>query len=125
MTTEMLSDRPVHLSAAEGLPLASLVGSKMASRFYSWLGLSGTRYVCTIFRAGEEETLACFEGAVIIGVAQKEGVRRPVCAFQPTEFAENRSPRLAAALAMGVNEWHVHFSSDIRQLAGDIGCAID
>jgi hypothetical protein len=125
MTTEILSDRPGHLPAAEGFPLASLVGSKMASRFYSWFGLSGTRYVCTIFRAGEEEALACFEGAAIIGVAQKDGVRTPVCVLKPHEFIEHRSNRLAVALMMGVNEWHLHFSSDVQQVAADIGSAVD
>lgn len=125
MTTEIVSDFPSCRSVAEGLPLASLVGSRMASRFYSWLGLSGARYVCTIFGAGEEETLACFEGAIVIGVSQRDGVRRPVCVLKPSESIKHGSTRLAAALTMGVNEWHLHFSSDLRQVASDIGCTVD
>jgi hypothetical protein len=125
MATEIFSDSRSYRPIAEGLPLASLVGSRMASRFYSWLGLSGARYVCTIFRAGEEETLACFEGAIVIGVSQKDGVRRPVCVLRPGEFIEHGSTRLAAALTMEVNEWRLHFSSDLRQVATDIGCIVD
>ncbi len=124
MVTGVLTDNPGHRSVAEGAPLGSLTGNELANRFYCWLGLSGTSYVCTVFRAGEEEALASFNRAAIIGVAQRDEVRRPVCVLQPEDLT-NESVRRVAAVSLGVNEWHAHFSEDRRQLAADIGCAAD
>lgn len=105
-----------------GLGLASLADSNLERRFYSWLGLSGTRYVCTVFLIGEDEALSSFTEAAIIGVAHRDGNRRPVCVISSSDFAKKCKARVRAATALGVNEWHVHFSADERELAADLAC---
>lgn len=109
-------------SAAEGLALAALVDSYLERRFYSWVGLSGARYICTVFGAGDAEAISSFTGAAIIGVAHNDGVRRPVCVLDPSDFAATSQAQVIAAVALAVNEWHVHFSSSQRKLAADLGC---
>jgi hypothetical protein len=47
------TDEPL---APAGFGLASLAASNLERRFYSWLGRSGRRYVCTVFRNGEALT---------------------------------------------------------------------
>jgi hypothetical protein len=108
--------------APEGLGLASLADSHLERRFYSWLGISGTRYVCTVFQGGEEEAVSSFTDAAIIGVVHRDGVRRPVCVLIPSDFEEIGYARVTAAVALGINEWHVHFLSDQQELAADLGC---
>jgi hypothetical protein len=108
--------------APAGLGLASLAASNLERRFYSWLGKSGRRYVCTVFRNGEGEALGSFTDASIVGVAHRDEIRRPVCVLSPSDFDANGNARAAAAIALGVNEWHVHFLTDPRELAADLGC---
>ena len=108
--------------APAGLGLASLTASNLERRFYAWLGKSGRRYVCTVFRNGEGEVLGSFTDASIVGVAHRDEVRRPVCVLAPSDFDGNSNVRAAAAIALGVNEWHVHFLTDPRELAADLGC---
>jgi hypothetical protein len=108
--------------APAGHGLASLAASNLERRFYSWLGKSGQRYVCTVFRNGDDETLSSFVDASIVGVAHRDEVRRPVCVLAPSDFDGNGNVRAAAAIALGVNEWHVHFLTGPRELAVDLGC---
>ena len=108
--------------APEGLRLASLADSSLERRFYSWLGRSGNRYVCTVFRMGQEEAVSSFTDAAVIGVAHRDEVRRPVCVLTPSDFEAIGMARVKAAVALGVNEWHVHFVSQQRELAADLGC---
>ncbi len=108
--------------APEGLGLASLADSSLERRFYSWVGQSGNRYVCTVFHRGEEDAVGSFNDAAVIGVANSDGRRRPVCVLTPSDFQAIGMARVKAASALGVNEWHVHFAPQQRQLAADLAC---
>jgi hypothetical protein len=108
--------------APEGLGLASLADSYLEHRFYSWLGRSGNRYVCTVFRSGQEHEVSSFTEAAIIGVVHRDEVRRPVCVLTSSDFEAIGTARVKAAVALGVNEWHVLFSTDHGNLAADLGC---
>jgi hypothetical protein len=108
--------------APEGLGLASLADSNLERRFYSWLGCSGVRYVCTVFGTGQEGAISSFTDAAVIGVAHRDGVWRPICVMSPTDLEANGNVLAKASLALGVNEWHVLFSTNHGDLAADLGC---
>lgn len=104
---------------ARGRELASLDASDLRDRFYSWRGASGSRHVCSIFRADEETIVALFSQAIIIGVARKGAIRRPICVLASDDFA-TANGRLVRddARTLGVNEWHVHFGAGDDLLRG-------
>jgi hypothetical protein len=110
-----------------GQELESLVESdSLRSRFFAWLGLSGRRYVCSVFQHGEEGFIADVESGVVIGVAREGATLRPVCVFagrkEAGEAQKRRSLRQLAR-ELGVAEWHVHFCADaetVRDLAASL-----
>lgn len=100
-----------------GRELASLSASALGERFYSWRASCGRLYVCSIFSPEEEALIASFAGAAVIGVARDGAMRRPVCVFASDALATAAGRRLrAAALRLGVNEWHVRFGAGDRDL---------
>jgi hypothetical protein len=104
-----------------GQELDSLAGSDtLRGRFFSWRGVSGRRYVCSVFQRGEESFVSDVENGLIIGVARDGTALRPVCLFSAGE-SRSLAPQLAREF--GVVEWHVHFCPDpetIRDLAGSL-----
>ncbi len=108
-------------AAPMGLPLQALKACSLQDRFYSWASLSGRRYVCTVFKIGDESALRDFSGAAIIGVSNSGGHRRPICVLQPSDFrTSERRHAMEAALKLGANEWHLHVTPDLRKLAADL-----
>jgi hypothetical protein len=107
-----------------GQALASLVASDLRERFYSWRGLSGQRYVFSVFSIAETAMVCEFTAAAVIGVASDGLARRPVCVMSSREFCQLESGGLRSeSLAAGVSEWHVHFGVDeegLRDLAGTL-----
>jgi hypothetical protein len=104
-----------------GLPLQALTECSLQSRFYSWAGLSGKRYVCTVFKIGDEREVGFFNDAAVIGVANIDGHRRAVCLLHPSDFeTSGRRHAVEAALTLGANEWHIHFTPDYGKLAMDL-----
>lgn len=105
--------------AARGQELASLDCCDLRDRFYSWRDAAGQRFICSIFLLHEEDVVADFSQAVIIGVAREGATRRPICLLSSCEFetAQGRNVR-AAARAIGVNEWHVRFGAGNGMLRG-------
>ncbi|WP_457795644.1 hypothetical protein [Methylocystis sp. S23] len=109
--------------ATRGQELDSLAGSdSLRGRFFSWRGVTGRRYVCSVFQRGEEGFVSDVENGAIIGVARDGAALRPVCLFSAGEG--RRAPALRElAQELGVAEWHVHFCPDaaaIRDLAGSL-----
>jgi hypothetical protein len=81
----------------------------LRGRFFSWLGGSGRRYVCSVFQRGEEAFLSDVESGAIIGVVRDGATARPVCVLG----ARRNDPRPSLrdlGREFGVTEWHVHFS---------------
>ena len=107
-------------ASPRGETLPSLAGSRgLRDRFYAWRGKSGQRYVCSVFRDGEEGFIADVTDGAIIGVARADALSRPVCVIDA-----HRSPGTQALRALGrelgVVEWHVHFSGDAHEVVSDL-----
>ncbi len=104
-----------------GAALDSLSESGLFDRFYSWRGNSGARYVCTVFPVGEKAMVADFAEGVVIGVAREGESRRPVCVIASQEFSVFDEKKLRDVVARrGVDEWHVHFTADDREICADL-----
>ena len=102
-------------SAPRGQALQSLAETdSLRSRFFSWRGASGRRYVCSVFQSGEASFVADVTNGVVIGVAREGVTTRPVCVF----LAQERDRRGLRQIAreLGVAEWHVHFCADAASL---------
>lgn len=102
-------------AAPRGQALQSLAETdSLRSRFFSWRGASGRRYVCSVFQSGEDSFVADVTNGVVIGVAREGATTRPVCVF----LAQERSRRGLREIAreLGVAEWHVHFCADAASL---------
>jgi len=110
-------------ASARGQELDSLVESDtLRSRFFSWRGLSGRRYVCSVFQSGEDSFVADVTNGIVIGVAREGVTARPVCVFQAREGRARRSLR-EMVQQLRIVEWHVHFCGDaetMRDLAGSL-----
>lgn len=107
--------------APRGQELESLAEAEaLRGRFFSWRGVSGRRYVCSVFHRGEEGFVADVESGVIVGVAQESAGRRPVCVLGAGESVA--ALRLLAR-ELNVVEWHVRFGADAdaaRDLSGSL-----
>ena len=117
---------PVAEAAAEetsrGQALASLLASDLRERFYSWRGVSGRRYICSIFSAADAAVVSEFTAAAVIGVSKIGEARRPVCVMSSREYHVLGNIGSREGLEThSVTEWHVHFCADdeaVRDLAG-------
>jgi hypothetical protein len=107
--------------APRGQELESLAETEaLRGRFFAWRGMSGRRYVCSVFQRGEEGFVADVESGVIVGVAREGVARRPVCVLGAGEGVA--ALRLLAR-ELGVVEWHVRFGDDaetVRDLSGSL-----
>ncbi|WP_051335308.1 hypothetical protein [Methylocapsa acidiphila] len=100
-------------------PLDCLAGRALASRFHAWRGLSGRRYVCSVFPAEADALwggLPEFDKAIVLAVAlDSQNARRQISAFE-LEWREGRfcgqPEQVREALRAGVREWHVHLLTE-------------
>jgi len=113
-----VSPRNFSDSAPRGEALQSLADAdSLRSRFFSWRGASGRRYVCSVFQSGEEAFIADVTNGAVIGVAREGVTTRPVCVFPAQERATgDRHALRKMARELGVAEWHVHFCADAATL---------
>jgi len=111
-------------ASPSGQALASLSTSDLRERFYSWRGLSGRRYICSVFSVAETAVVSEFTAAAVIGVAKAGAAQRPVCVMSSREFhVWGDIGSREGAESHGVSEWHVHFGVDdegLRDLAGSL-----
>lgn len=111
-----------HGVSPRGQELDSLAEADgLRGRFFSWRGVSGRRYVCSVFPRGEEDFVSDVESGVIIGVARDGASIRPLCVFGARDGA--RPPLANFASELGVAEWHVHFCAGeeaARDLSGSL-----
>jgi hypothetical protein len=105
-------------SDARGQPLAALRSSSLRERFYCWRGVSGERYICSIFSLEDENVIGGFSNAVVIGVCGEGKCRRPLCLLSARDFllSHGNEMRLEAK-RLGVAEWHVHFGATEAELS--------
>ena len=99
-------------------PLAGLAGTDLSRRFRYWRGSSGGRYLFSVFPLGPRpcpDGCPRFEGAIILGVAHRQGDERQIlCIGQtgrlPDPYAEGGC--VQGAIAAGANEIHVHLLTE-------------
>jgi hypothetical protein len=100
-----MSDRQ---DSRRGSALASLAGMPISSRFCSWIGQSGDRYVFSVYPALE---CPAFRDAVLLAVVRDmTGQRRVVSAHETGAFPEPvvaRAQRELRAFGPGL-EFHLH-----------------
>jgi hypothetical protein len=103
--TAPMSDRRGDRS---GSSLAALEGMPISSRFCSWVGLSGRRYVFSVYPASE---CPAFRDAVLLAVVRDmTGQRRVVSVRETGPFPEpvvEKAQRELQAFAPGL-EFHLH-----------------
>jgi hypothetical protein len=78
-----VSDRPNTMRSAA---LAALAGTPISSRFCSWIGLSGRRYIFSVYPASD---CPAFRDAVLLAVVRDmTGQRRAILARETGAFPE-------------------------------------
>lgn len=108
-----------------GKELEALQDSPLKDRFYSWMGASGNLYVCTVFLAGEESTIADLPNTVVVGVARNDTERKIVCFGRSKDFHRCKNFDLKyAASTRKVSEWHVHFATDFTKFCEDLSATM-
>jgi len=112
------TQRATNGCAGRGASLASLAQSRLNGAFYSWRGLSGRRYVLSVFEGSDWALVSEFEGVAIVGVANDGTTRRPICVLSSRELRA-----LGPSLIEAATEWHVLFCADdsaLKDLAGSL-----
>ena len=103
--TAPMSDRQ---DDRRGSSLAALEGMPISSRFCSWVGLSGQRYVFSVYPASECQA---FRDAVLLAaIRDMRGQRRVVSVRETGSFAEPvvaKAQRELRAFGPGL-EFHLH-----------------
>jgi hypothetical protein len=91
--------------------LAALAGMPISSRFCSWIGLSGRRYIFSVYPAAD---CPAFRDAVLLAVVRDMmGQRRVVSVWETGAFPEPvvaKAQRKLRAFGPGV-EFHLHLLS--------------
>jgi hypothetical protein len=104
--------------AIPNAPLGSLAGGSLASRFHAWWGVSGQRYVCTVFQADLVEPdcgLPEFAEMIVLAVGyDSTGARKllALCHMNDATDPSTRSRFVEANFEAGATEWHVHLLTD-------------
>ena len=93
---------------ARGSSLAALAGLPISSRFCSWVGVSGRRYVCSVYRASD---CPAFRDAVFLAVIRDmTGQQRVISVRETGAFPEPvvaKAQRDLRAFGSGL-EFHLH-----------------
>jgi hypothetical protein len=110
-----------------GSSLAALAGMPISSRFCSWIGLSGRRYIFSVYPAADCPT---FRDAILLAtVRDMTGQRRVVSVRETGAFPEPlvaKTQRELRAFGPGV-EFHLHLlttsSAERRATVADLAIA--
>ena len=103
---------------ASNEPLVGLVGSDLSRRFRHWNGVSGRRYLFSIFplpRPSSIDEAPRFHDAVVLGVVRDSAGERRILVADETGALPDLfygSSQFRAAVAAGANEIHVHLLTD-------------
>ena len=99
-------------------PLIGLVGSDLSRRFLHWRGVSGRRYLFSIFplqRAASIDDAPRFHDAVVLAVVRDAAGDRRILVADETGALPDlfyASAELRGAVAAGANEIHVHLLAE-------------
>jgi hypothetical protein len=105
-------------------PLAALSQTGLERLFHSWRGVSGRRYICSVYDVDQPPAFDSSR-AVVIAVRRDAAMEASIAfVFQPETLAEGAEDSLGLwtlrARQCGAREWHVHLlaaSADERKLA--------
>ena len=122
--TAAMSD---HQNQKRGSSLAALDGMPISSRFCSWIGLSGRRYVFSVYSSGE--CLAFRDAILLAAVRDMTGQRRIVSVRETGSFPEPVVAEIQRELrAFGPGlEFHLHLRAtspkERAAIVGDLAIA--
>ena len=90
--------------------VAGLLDCQLADKFHAWFGGSGRRYLTSVFAVDHHAAdlgLPEFDSFVLLSVGLRGRTRRAL-GIAAIEGGRDRRRALQEALAMGVEQWHVH-----------------
>lgn len=111
---ELLESHAVRLLPPLDGPLLGL-GDAFVSRFHSWHGASGRRYVTSVFTvdaACPDMNVPAFEACILIPVVRESRARWMLGVFVVEKASDRRH---ASASLRCVDEWHVHLLARDRR----------
>jgi hypothetical protein len=95
----------------ESAPLLALEGEALGARFRSWRGISGRRYIFSVYN--RQSCPAYSDAIVIVAASHADGGRRVIFIADTGCFPEIAFAK-ALALADGEAEFHVHLLARSR-----------
>jgi hypothetical protein len=117
----------VCLAEADGEPLAALMGDTLSPRFCSWRGVSGRRYIVSIY--APQSCPAYCDAVLIAAAVGSDGRRRALALADTGVFPEPLLARMAKTLASAYErvEFHLHLltssTSERRAVLDDLARA--
>jgi len=109
-------------ASGRAAPLAALSGGRLAQKFQAWQGVSGQRYVCSVFAARDPaamEAVTSYSDAVVLVVRRDHtGAHRLVAIGDSGALPELfwHGAAIAALRAKGVDEFHIHLMAETSAL---------
>ena len=116
--SETAGSRLLDRRSTSNQPLVGLVGSDLSRRFLHWRGVSGRRYLFSIFplhRATSIDEAPRFHDAVVLAVLRDAAGERRILMADETGALPDlfyASAQLRTAVAAGANEIHVHLLAE-------------
>jgi hypothetical protein len=98
-------------SKASHRPLAALRATALENLFQSWRGLSGRRYICSIYPVTDEVEIDR-DRAVVAAVRQTSAGAEIAFVFQPAAGGEDFALWAQRARRCGATAFHVHLLAD-------------
>lgn len=121
LSPPLSASRRARMGPARGEALQSLSAAEgLRDRFCSWRGVSGRRYVCSVFQAGEARFVAEVTEGLIVGVVRDGAWARAVSL---SRACADIGVLREAAREFGVTEWHVLFGAS-DEAAQDLAASL-
>lgn len=113
LTSRCLDEGPLASLHPSGLIGAGACATGLARRFCAWRGVSGRRYVASVFSLGPEGPDPDLGACVLIAV-RNDALGRRVVDVTAIERTRDALPAALRGRAAGANEWHVHMLGETR-----------
>lgn len=107
---------PAAQDRLENRPLASLIRTSLEKLFHSWFGVSGQRYICSVYAVGGPP--AFDRSRAVVAAVRREATKAEILfVFDPGPDEDSVDFRqwTARACASGANEWHVHLLAETAE----------
>ena len=98
---------PFAADRRDNRPLACLSRTGLEKLFHSWLGVSGRRYICSVYAVGASPVFD--RSRAVVAAVRRDGADgRIAFVFAPNAQDDDFAFWTARARACGACEWHVH-----------------